>query len=196
MAVADGEHVFAEGDVLDAVYVIRQGQVALRRSLNGRDVTLLRLHDGDILGDVPLLLRSPAAFDAVAETDVELVRISPGRLLATLDRSPEFARRWVLWLSGRLAATQLRLLSLLAGDVRAQVAAVLLQEGCRGETVHLTHHELAEMVGAQRSSVTRALDDLAAMGAVALGYGQIQLRDADALGQAAAGGSRLDDATV
>jgi CRP-like cAMP-binding protein len=187
VAVGRGDHVFSEGDVLEAVYVIRRGTVALRRSVRGRDVTLLRLRDGDILGDVPMLLRAPAAFDAVAERETDLVHISAGRLLATLDRSPEFARRWVLWLSGRLASTQLRLLSVLAGDMRAQVAAVLLQEACRGDTVHITHQEIAEMVGAQRASVTRALDELADLGALTRGYGQIRVVDADLLGRAASG---------
>ncbi|MFN2503822.1 MAG: Crp/Fnr family transcriptional regulator, partial [Acidimicrobiales bacterium] len=119
----------------------------------------------------------PAPFDAVATTDVELVAIPSGRLVATLDKSPEFARRWVLWLSGRLSNTHTRLLSLLAGDVRAQVAALLVQESCRGDTVHLTHHDIAAMVGAQRSSVTRALDELAAAGAIATGYGHVTILD-------------------
>lgn len=179
--VARGTRVFSEGDVVDAVYVIRSGSVALGRAVRGRDVTLLLLRDGDILGDIPTLLHTPAAFNAVAASDAELVAISLGRLVATLDKSPDFAKRWVLWLSGRLASAHTRLLSLLAGDVRAQVASVLSQESCRGDTIHLTHHDLAAMVGAQRSSVTRALDELAADGVIATGYGQVTILDHDAL---------------
>ncbi|MFN2505563.1 MAG: Crp/Fnr family transcriptional regulator, partial [Acidimicrobiales bacterium] len=103
--VKRGTRVFAEGDAVDAVYVIRRGRVALGRTVRGRNVTLLLLREGDILGDIPMLLRTPAPFDAVATTDVELVAIPSGRLVATLDKSPEFARRWVLWLSGRLSNT-------------------------------------------------------------------------------------------
>lgn len=181
MRVARGTRIFAEGDAVDTVYVIRRGRVALGRSVHGREVTLLLLREGDILGDIPMLLQTPATFDAVAATDAELVAIPAGRLVATLDQSPDFARRWVLWLSGRLANAHARLLSLLAGDVRAQVAAVLAQESCRGDTIHLTHHDLAAMVGAQRSSVTRSLDELAADGVIATGYGQVTILDDDAL---------------
>lgn len=179
--VKRGDRIFSEGDIVDAVHVIRRGRVALGRRVRGRDVTLLLLREGDILGDVPVLLQAPASFDAVAETDAELVAIPVGRLLATLDHSPEFARRWLLWLSGRLFNAHTRLLSLLAGDVRAQVAALLVQESCRGDTIRLTHLEIASMVGAQRSSVTRALDDLANESVIATGYGHVTILDHDAL---------------
>lgn len=179
--VKRGDHIFSEGDIVDAVHVIRRGKVALGRRVRGHDVTLLLLREGDILGDVPMILRAPASFDAVAASDAELVAIPVNRLLATLDNSPEFARRWLLWLSGRLSNAHTRLLSLLAGDVRAQVAALLDQESCRGDTVRLTHQEIASMVGAQRSSITRALDDLAVEGVIATGYGQVTILDHDAL---------------
>ncbi len=143
-----GARVFSEGDVVDAVFVIRRGSIGLGRTVRGRPVTLLLLREGDILGDIPTLLQAPAAFDAVAETDAELVAIPSGRLVATLDQSPEFARRWVLW--------------------------------------------LAAMVGAQRSSVTRALDELAADEVISTGYGQVTIRDHDAL-VAAARSARPDD---
>lgn len=179
--VRRGDHVFSEGDVVDAVHVIRRGSVALGRRIGGRDVVLLLLREGDILGDVPMLLQAPASFDAVAATDAELVAIPAGRLLATIDHSPEFSRRWLLWLSGRLSSAHTRLLSLLAGDVRAQVAALLDQESCRGEVIRLTHQEIASMVGAQRSSITRALDDLAGIGVITTGYGRVTILDHDAL---------------
>lgn len=175
--VKRGDHLFSEGDVVDAVYVIRRGRIALGGRVRGRRVVLLLLHEGDILGDVPMLLQTPASFDALAETDAELVAIPAGRLLATLDQSPEFARRWLLWLSGRLSSAHTRLLSLLAGDVRAQVVALLVQESCRGDTIRLTHHEIASMVGAQRSSVTRALDGLSGDGMIETGYGQVRILD-------------------
>ncbi len=189
MRVNRGEKVFAEGDAVDFVYVIRRGEVALSRSLRSRNVTLLLLRAGDILGDIPTLLRAPATFDAVAVTDVELVAIAPARVWATLERSPEFARRWVTWLSGRLATTHTRLLSLLAGDIRAQVAALLVQESCRGDVIELTHRDIAAMLGAQRSSVTRAIDELADTGAVATGYGNVRVLDHERLQSFAAGGN-------
>lgn len=155
-----GARVFSEGDLVHHVWVIRRGTVALGRVANGRSVTLLLLREGDTLGDIPMLLQAPAQFDAVVATDAELVCIPAARLVATLDQSREFAQRWIMWLSGRLSKAHSRLLSLLAGDVRAQVAALLVQEACRGDTIALTHQDLAAMVGAQRSSVTRALDEL------------------------------------
>jgi CRP/FNR family transcriptional regulator len=175
--LARGETVFVEGDLVDAVYVVRGGEVSLGRRVGRRRVTLMRLRVGEILGDIPVLLRTPAPFDATVEADAMLVRIPIERVLATLDRSPQFARRWIMWLTGRLANAQTRLLSLLAGDVESQVAAVLAQEGCRGATVHLTHDDLAQLVGAQRSSVTRALDSLANAGVVTTGYGKVTILD-------------------
>lgn len=185
--LARTSRVFSEGDLVDAVYVIRRGTVALGRTIHGRTVTLVLLREGDIFGDVPTLLRAPASCDATAKTDTEVIRIPAERFLATLHRSPEFAQRWVVWLAGRLSSAHTRLLSVLAGDVRSQVAAVLAHEACRSTTVHLTHVDIAAMVGAQRSSVTRVLDDLAAARIVSTGYGHVTILDRDALARIAMG---------
>jgi CRP-like cAMP-binding protein len=103
---AGGGYLFRSGELLDHVYIIRQGLAALGRDGGTRRVVLLLFHAGDIAGDVPLLAGVPALVDAVAVTDTVFVTIPAPVFLASLEHSPGFAKRWALSLGGRLAASK------------------------------------------------------------------------------------------
>jgi CRP-like cAMP-binding protein len=114
---AGGGYLFRSGELLDHVYIIRQGLAALGRDGGTRRVVLLLFHAGDIVvlllfhagdiaGDVPLLAGVPALVDAVAVTDTVFVTIPAPVFLASLEHSPGFAKRWALSLGGRLAASK------------------------------------------------------------------------------------------
>jgi CRP-like cAMP-binding protein len=182
--IAGGGYLFRQGEHLDHVYIIREGLVALGRRAGTRRAVLLLLHDGDITGDVPLLAGAPAPFDAVAVTDTTFVTIPAPVFLASLEQNPGFAHRWVLSMGGRLAAWQARLQGLLAGDLRAQVASLLLHEASTTPTIHLTQQLIANLLGARRTSVNRVLQGLAEERIIELRYGLILVRDCAALSAA------------
>lgn len=179
--VAGGGYLFREGDQLDRVFIIRSGLVALSRQRGTRRAVLFLLHEGEIAGDVPLLARIPAPFDAMVVTDTSFVTIPAAEFLASLEHNPGFAKRWVLSLGGRLAAWQARLDDLLAGDLRAQVASLLLHEAAAAPRVHLSQQLIANLLGARRTSVNRVLQALAREGLITLRYGQIVVRNRDGL---------------
>lgn len=172
-----GQLVFAEGVHPEAIYVVRRGTVALSRERNGRRVTLQLLRDGSILGDVPILTGSTTHFDAVAQTTVELLSLPAPKFMRALQELPSFASRWVLWTARRLASMQGRLAVVLAGDLQMQVASLLLYEAPITGPVSLTQQRVAELLGVQRTSVSRVLHDLARRGFVSVGYGRIGVID-------------------
>lgn len=193
--VAGGGYLFRQGERLDHVYIIRPGLVALGRQAGTRRAVLFLLHEGDIAGDVPVLAGVPAPFDAVAVTDTAFVTIPAPVFLASLEQNPGFAKRWVVSLGGRLAACQARLEDLLAGDLRAQVASLLLHEATATPTIQLTQQLIADLLGARRTSVNRVLQGLAQEGIMELRYGQVLVRDCDAL-SAASQTRRNEDITI
>jgi CRP/FNR family transcriptional regulator, cAMP and macrophage regulator len=77
---------------------------------------------------------------------------------------------------------QRRLLQLTGGDLRQQLAALLLDEGGEvGNPVRLPQATLAELLGATRPAVNRVLKALETDGLIRLGYREIEVADAQGL---------------
>lgn len=179
-----GTTLFREGQAPSRVHIIHSGAVELSCHLKGRQVVLQILRSGDVVGDVPLLLRMPQPFDAVALEDSLILSIDSVTLHRLLEERPRLAWRWMLSVSSRLASTRARLVELLAGDLEAQIALVLVRQSEDG-VVHLRQSVLAELVGGGRSSVNRILKRLEAQRLLRLRYGQIEILDEAGLARAA-----------
>jgi CRP-like cAMP-binding protein len=173
---AGGTFVFRRGDSAARVHVVRRGTMELSRVINGRRVAMQILRPGDVFGDVPAFLGEPEPFDARAVEDCTVLSLEATSLLALLQARPQVARRWILSLAERMSGLQHRLGDLLAGGLDAQLASILPRESDDGE-VQLTQDQLAEMVGAARTSVQRVLKTLEAGGLLELGYRRIAVLD-------------------
>lgn len=182
-----GAPLMVESEPVACVGVIHHGEVELHTRSRTRRVVLQVLHPGDVFGDIPFLCRMPAPFGARALTDVTVTRLDPGALWSVLDAHPRLCERFLFSMASRLWKLQQRLLELTAGDLRSQVATLLLDEtgGDRG-VIHLPQVTLAELLAATRPSVNGALKQLEREGAVRLGYRRIEVVDPDALRDGAA----------
>lgn len=178
---AGGTYVFRRGESAARIHVVRTGCVELSRMINGRRVALQILHPGDVFGDVPAFLNEPEPFDARAIEDSTILSLDADALFALLQTRPQVARRWIVSLAERMSGLQDRLGDLLAGGLDAQLASILLRERSDDDAVSLTHDQLAEMVGAARSSVQRVLKSLEAESLVELQYGRTVVVDIDGL---------------
>lgn len=184
--IGAGECLFREGTSLDCVYVVRQGVVGLGRRANGRRVTFLLLHPGDIVGDLAALLGSTAFFDAFAVTEARVLVVPAAEFIAALDLRSSFVRQWAVGLGVRISALQARLEELLGADLRTQVASLLHHELKAGtRVVTLTQQMIADLLGVRRTSVTRTLQGLQRQGIIDIGYGHIAIRDHTLLTKAA-----------
>lgn len=179
--VAGGTFVFRQGDGAARVHVVRAGAIELSKVVNGRRVTLQRLRPGDVFGDVPAILGRTEPFDARAVEDSTVMSIEAAALFELLGTRPGVARRWFMSMAERMAGLQDRLDDLLAGSLEAQLASLLLREAGSGGDVELTHARLAELLGAQRSSVQRVLKSLERDELIELHYGRIAVVDREAL---------------
>lgn len=89
-------------------------------------------------------------------------------------------RGWLISVAERMAEVQGRLMDLLAGDMEAQIASLLVRRAEHGR-VTLSQSVLAELVGGRRTSVNRVLEALEAQGLLRLGYRQVEILDEGAL---------------
>ena len=173
--------MFREGDDAAMVHVVRSGEIELSRGHGDRRVTLQLLRPGDVFGDVPAFLGDVEPFDARAVEDSTVLSIDVKTLFELLQTRPAVARRWFISLAERMQGLQNRLFDVLAGPLESQLASVLLREADGNGTIRITQAHLAEMLGAQRSSVQRVLKQLETGGLITLHYRRIVVADADAL---------------
>lgn len=186
-----GHVLFREGEQGDCLYVIRTGKVKLgRRSVDGRENLLSVLGPGEMFGELSLFDPGPRTATATAVSDVVLYELSHTELLGWLERFPTVARYLLGALAQRLRRTNEALADLVFSDVPGRVAKALLDlaerfgtevpEGIR-VSHDLTQEELAQLVGASRESVNKALADFSARGWVRREGRAVVLLDRDRL---------------
>ncbi len=177
MATVDlgrGEVLFQEGDPGDRLYVIIDGKVKLgRASGDGRENLLAVLGPGEMFGELSLFDPGPRNATATAVADTTLIGLGNEDLTTWLAGRPDVARQLLRALARRLRRTNEALADLVFSDVPGRVAKALLdlserfgrptEDGLR--VAHdLTQEELAQLVGASRETVNKALADFASRG--------------------------------
>jgi CRP-like cAMP-binding protein len=111
-----GDTLFDEGDIGDAVYVIRDGVILLR----SEGVHLLARRRGECVGEFALIDDGPRSATAAAESDAVLYRWDRWRFQETLSRNASVANGIFRMLTGKLRQ-----------DVEGRVVLALEQERWR-----------------------------------------------------------------
>ena len=189
--VPRGEAVFHEGDPGDRLYVIVEGKIKLgRASGDGRENLLAVLGPGEMFGELSLFDPGPRNAAGTAVADTVLIGMGSDDLDTWLRGRPEVARHLLRALARRLRRTNEALADLVFSDVPGRVAKALLDlserfgrptdDGLR--VAHdLTQEELAQLVGASRETVNKALADFASRGWLRLEARAVVLLDIDRL---------------
>jgi CRP-like cAMP-binding protein len=169
--IAKGSVLFAEGDEGDQLYVIAEGKLKLGTSSgDGRENLLSILGPGEMFGELSLFDPGPRTSTATAVTDAKLLSLGQEKLLPWLAENPKVSLQLLAGLAQRLRRTNEAVGDLVFSDVPGRVAKALIDLGERfgkktdeGLFVHhdLTQEELAQLVGASRETVNKALADFA-----------------------------------
>jgi CRP-like cAMP-binding protein len=190
-----GEVLFHEGDSGDKLYIVADGKVKLgRSSADGRENLLAILGPGQMFGELSLFDPGPRSATVTAVTDTAFFSLSHDDLLRWLDGRPSVAHGLLAQLASRLRRTNDVVADLVFSDVPGRVAKALLELADRfgrtaddGVHVHhdLTQEELAQLVGASRETVNKALADFASRGWLRLEPRSVVLMDVDRLARRA-----------
>ena len=191
ITIAKGDVLFNEGQLGDQMYIITEGKVKLgHTSPDGRESILAILGPGELLGELSLFDPGPRTATAVALTDVTALGLGHQSLRPWLTGRPEVAESLLQALAQRLRRTNETLADLVFSDVPGRVAKALLELGDKfgqqmPDGIHVTHdmtqEELAQLVGASRETVNKALADFAARGWIKLESRSVVLIDVDRL---------------
>jgi len=169
-----GEVLFHEGQSGDRLYVVTDGKIKLgRTSGDGRENLLSVLGPGEMFGELSLFDPGPRTATATAVTDAKVLGVGHSDIKPWLAERPEVASQLLQALAQRLRRTNDIVADLVFSDVPGRVAKALLDLASRfGERrddgLHVSHdltqEELAQLVGASRETVNKALADFAARG--------------------------------
>ena len=186
-----GDILFHEGDQGERLYVITEGKIKLgRTSTDGRENLLAILGPGEMFGELSLFDPGPRTATATAVAETQLIGLGHESLRGFLQSRPDVATTLLAALARRLRRTNENLADLVFTDVPGRVAKALLDLSDRfGRPVEdgvlvahdLTQEELAQLVGASRETVNKALADFATRGWLRLEARAVLLLDVERL---------------
>jgi CRP/FNR family transcriptional regulator, cyclic AMP receptor protein len=169
-----GDRLFEEGASGNQLYVVLDGKIKLTRTAaDGRENLLSVLGPGEMFGELSLFDPRPRTASAIAVTDSRLGALAHDDLRSWLTGRPDVALHLLQALAQRLRRANDVMADLVFTDVPGRVAKALLdladrfgeaRDGGLQVNHDLTQEELAQLVGASRETVNKALADFAARG--------------------------------
>lgn len=186
-----GQTLFKEGHPGDRLYLVVSGKMKLSHSSgDGRESVFMVLGPGEMFGELSLFDPGPRTSTAIAVTDAEVLGLSNTDIRPFLIEHPEVAQALLQALAHRLRRTSEAMSDLVFADVPGRVAKALIElsekfgvKSAAGIQVHhdLTQEELAQLVGASRETVNKALADFASRGWIRLETKSVELLDLERL---------------
>jgi CRP/FNR family transcriptional regulator, cyclic AMP receptor protein len=170
-----GQVLFKEGDEGNQLFVVVDGKLKLGTTSNdGRENLLSILGPGDMFGELSLFDPGPRTATATAVVDSKLLALANDQVIGWVKEHPQVSLQLLGRLAQRLRKANDVLSDLVFADVPGRVAKAIIELGGtkKDDGLHVNHEltqeELAQLVGASRETVNKALADFASRGWVKL----------------------------
>ncbi len=188
---SSGQIIFHLGDPGGLLYVITDGKVKISHSTpDGQEALLAILGRGDFFGELALLDDAPRSATAEALEPTETLTLHRTEFMRFIETHPAFARHVLYVLSRRIRHMNSQISDIFFLDLPGRLARTLLQlaeqhgsptdKGVEIE-LSLTQTDLAEMTGATRVSINKALGRFRRSKWVSVKGRKFTIVDADAL---------------
>jgi CRP-like cAMP-binding protein len=163
--------VFSQGDIADAVYYLRTGQIKLsRQSAHGKEAVVGLAGAGDFFGESCLASAARRTYTASAITTSNVMRVEKSVMLRMLRNEPRFSQVFIEHLVARNIRIEEDLVDQLFNFSEKRLARVLLSlsnvEHGEAATVHVKQAMLGEMIGTTRSRVNFFINKFRRLGYV------------------------------
>jgi CRP/FNR family transcriptional regulator, cyclic AMP receptor protein len=162
-----GQIIFHHGDPGGLLYIIRHGKVKITHSTpDGQEAMLAIFGSGDFFGELALLDDSPRSATVEAIEPTETMTLHREEFIRYISNNPQFALHVLHTLAQHIRRLNNQISDIFFLDLPARLARQLLQladqhgkESKDGIQIQLslTQTDLAEMTGATRVSINKAL---------------------------------------
>lgn len=159
--------IFHHGDPGGLLYIITAGKVKITHSMpDGQEALLAILGAGDFFGELALLDDAPRSATAEAMEDTETLTLHRDEFIRFINKNPEFAYQVMRTLAKRIRHLNDQIGDVFFLDLNGRLARTLLKLAADHGTpvedgtlidISLTQTDLAEMTGATRVSINKAL---------------------------------------
>ena len=194
---AKNDFVFKAGQNDLSVYLLSRGRVKLYgSSTEGRDVLLWFSIAGEIFGLCECLQEKPRQIYALAAEPCEVLCVAQTQFKEWLGARPEIALHLMRIMAVRMRELGQRFLSLANGNIRMEIAQLLIRLGASygrlaGHHIHvgipLTEQDIADMVGSSRQGVSTCLARMKREGTIEIAKHFLVIKKQDHLLQIASG---------
>jgi CRP/FNR family transcriptional regulator, cyclic AMP receptor protein len=181
-----GSVILFEDDPGDSLFIVREGRVkVVMVGEDGREVILAVLGVGDHFGELSLIDDQPRSAHVIAMEDSQLLVLRRDDFRRRVETNPTVAWALLHELSRRLRRADDKIGGLVLLDVPGRIARLLLdlseESGNDRIAKPLTHQTIAQMIGASRETVSRAMREFQDAGWIRVERRSIVIADRAAL---------------
>jgi CRP/FNR family transcriptional regulator, cyclic AMP receptor protein len=181
-----GSVILFQGDPGDSLYVLRQGRAkVVLIGEDGREVILGVLEPGAHFGELALIDDQPRSAHVIAMEDAQLLILRREDFRRRVEANPSVAWALLIELSRRLRRADQKIGGLVLLDVPGRISRLLLDLSAESATATidkpLTHQTIAQMIGASRETVSRAMKEFQEEGLIRVERRRIAVANRDAL---------------
>jgi CRP-like cAMP-binding protein len=181
-----GSVILFQDDPGDSLFVLRAGRVkVVLIGEDGREVILGVLEPGAHFGELALIDDQPRSAHVIAMEDAQLLILRREDFRRRVEANPTVAWALLTELSRRLRRADVKIGGLVLLDVPGRIARLLLDlaDETGGDAIEkpLTHQTIAQMIGASRETVSRAMKEFQDAGLITVERRRIAVGDRDAL---------------
>lgn len=194
-----GSAIFRAGDPGRHVYFLQSGRAKIYQlAPNGKEVILWYCFAGEMCGLAEVARGGGRSVSAVACSETDALKLNHDVFNDFLVHHPQASFLMIQMLACRLRGLGDMLVNLVSDDVTTRVAKLILRLAARyGRRdddevildIHLTHQEMADMIGTSRQTLTGVLNDLKRQGILNICNRTIRIeseKSLDALSRSAA----------
>jgi CRP/FNR family cyclic AMP-dependent transcriptional regulator len=103
--IAAGQVLFNEGDPAKCMYLIKSGEVSIRKRKGSTFVEITRLRDGEIIGEISFFDRQPRSATAMALTPAVVTEMPFDSLDAIYAKIPDYLKTIMASIADRIRKT-------------------------------------------------------------------------------------------
>ncbi len=177
-----GEMVYSAGDQCPGVIFILEGELrAYMLSEEGKEVTLYRLRAGDVCALSASCMIKAINFDVFIQASADSrVYVVSSSIMKELSEKNVYVENFMLtMIAEKFSEAMWAMQQILFMSMHKRLAVFLYDEYVAndGQSIKLTHEEIAKYIGSAREVVSRMLKYFAGEGIVAISRNEIQVLD-------------------
>ena len=189
-----GDVLYSEGDVLNRIFIMKEGRIKISHNGDGTDETITELlEEGDLFGKLAITnIETDNSETAVIVTDRAMVcSITIEDIETMMQTKPQFAINYANMMAEKLRMIENKFALFLKKDIRKRLVNFFLMHALhegkqKGKTIEiqgfLTHKDIANFIGTSRQTVTTFLNEMEAAEVIEfIGDKKIIIRDLEKL---------------